>query len=157
MVEENISQEFRLNKIRWNKKLFPWSNNAKWMMNKKHKKVCITLNYIEYFLILASTITGCISVFAFTPLLSILMRVTSFAIGLKISAITAAVIKYKWIIKKKRKKLNKIVLLATSKLNSMEVLISNALIDSNISHEKFVLINNVLKEYDDMKKIKIKI
>ena len=39
----------------------------------------------------------------------------------------------------------------------MEVLISNALIDSNISHEKFVLINNVLKEYDDMKKIKIKI
>ena len=39
-----------------------------------------------------------------------------------------------------------------SKLNSREVLISKALIDSNISHDKFVLINNVLKEYDITKK-----
>ena len=33
----------------------------------------------------------------------------------------------------------------------MEVLISKALIHSNISHDKFVLINNVLKEYGNMK------
>ena len=33
----------------------------------------------------------------------------------------------------------------------MEVLISKALIDSNISHDEFVLINNVLKEYGNMK------
>ena len=39
-----------------------------------------------------------------------------------------------------------------SKLNSRKVLISKALIDSNISHDKFVLINNVLKEYDITKK-----
>ena len=37
------------------------------------------------------------------------------------------------------------VLLAKSKLNSIEVLISKKLIDSNISHDEFVLINNVLK------------
>ena len=43
------------------------------------------------------------------------------------------------------------VLLANSKLNSIEVLISKALIDSNISHDEFVLINNVLKEFYDMK------
>ena len=42
-------------------------------------------------------------------------------------------------------------MLAKSKLNSIEVLISRDLIDSNISHNKFVLINNVLKEYDNMK------
>ena len=42
-------------------------------------------------------------------------------------------------------------MLAKSKLNSIEVLISKALIDSNISHDKFVLVNNMLKEYDDMK------
>ena len=33
----------------------------------------------------------------------------------------------------------------------METLISKDLIDSYISHEKFVLVNNVLREYDDMK------
>ena len=43
-------------------------------------------------------------------------------------------------IKKKKKKHDKIVLLAKSKLNSIEVLISKALIDSSISHD-------VLKEF----------
>ena len=59
--------------------------------------------------------------------------------------------KYKSIIKKKKKKHDKIVLLAKSKVSSIEVLISKALTDSNISHEEFVLINNVLKEFYDMK------
>ena len=64
---------------------------------------------------------------------------------IKICAITTGIKKYKSIIKKKRKKHNKIVLLAKNKLNSIEVLISKALIDSYISHDEFVLINNVLK------------
>ena len=55
------------------------------------------------------------------------------------------------IIKKKKKNHDKIVLLAKSKLNSIEVLISNTLIASNVSHDEFVLINNVLKEYDHIK------
>ena len=40
---------------------------------------------------------------------------------------------------------------AKSKLNSTEVLIFNTLIDSVISHDEFVLINNVLKRYKEMK------
>ena len=42
-------------------------------------------------------------------------------------------------------------MLAKSKLNGIEVLISKALIDSVISHGEFVLISNVLKEYNEMK------
>ena len=42
-------------------------------------------------------------------------------------------------------------MLAKSKLHSMEVLISKFLIDSNISHDVFVLVNSVLKEFYDMK------
>ena len=42
-------------------------------------------------------------------------------------------------------------MLAKSKLNRIEALISKALIDLNISHDEFVLINNVLKEYNKMK------
>ena len=38
-------------------------------------------------------------------------------------------------------------MLAESKLSRIEVLISKSLINLNISHDKFVLINNVLKEY----------
>ena len=42
-------------------------------------------------------------------------------------------------------------MLAKSKLNGIEVLISTALIDSVIRHGEFVLISNVLKEYNEMK------
>ena len=42
-------------------------------------------------------------------------------------------------------------MLAKSKLNSMEVLISKALINPVMSHDEFVLIHNVLKEYSEMK------
>ena len=36
-------------------------------------------------------------------------------------------------------------------MNSVEVLVFKGLINWNISHDEFVLINNVLKEFDDMK------
>ena len=61
------------------------------------------------------------------------------------------------IIKKNEKKRAKIILLKKSKLNRIEALISKALIDSNITHDEFVLINNVLIKYDDMKEKMIKI
>ena len=54
-------------------------------------------------------------------------------------------------IKKKKRKHDEIVLPAKTKLNTIEVLISITLIDSNICHNQFVLINNVLKAYYDMK------
>ena len=99
--------------------------------------------------ILASATTGFISVAAFASLLGISIGITSSAIGSKICAINAGIKKYKPIIKKKKKTHDKIVLLAKSKLNSIEVLISKALFDSNNSHDE--LVNNMLKEYDDMK------
>ena len=114
-------------------------------MSKKYKKVCTTLNYTEHSRILASTITGCISISAFRSLVGILIGITSSAIELKIFAITPAIKKYKSIIDKQKKKHDKMVLLAKSKLNSIEVLISKSLIDSVISHYQFLLINNVLK------------
>ena len=43
------------------------------------------------------------------------------------------------------------MLLAKAKLNSVEILISKALIDTNITHGELVSINNVSKEYDDIK------
>ena len=115
-------------------------------MSKKHKKVCTTLNYIEHFLIVASIITGCVSNSAFASLIGIPIGITSSVIGLKICAIVAEIKMYKSITKKKKKKQDKIVLLAKSKLNNVEALISKGLIDSVISHDEFVLINNVLKE-----------
>ena len=57
MVEENISQEFKLKNIDQTRNYFFKGIEQNDLMNRKHKKVCPTLNYIEHFLIIASTIT----------------------------------------------------------------------------------------------------
>ena len=72
--------------------------------------------------------------------------------GLKICAITAGIKKYKSIIKKKNKKQDEIVLLEKAKSNAIEIVISKSLIDVFISHDEFVSVDNVLREYNEMKK-----
>ena len=51
----------------------------------------------------------------------------------------------------KKKKYNKIVMLARSKLNSIESKISEALINNEISHEDFMIIINKEKKYRKLK------
>ena len=53
----------------------------------------------------------------------------------------------KLIIKKKKTKHEKILLLAKTKLTTIEVLISRTSIVSHISHDQFVSVNNVLRDY----------
>ena len=53
--------------------------------------------------------------------------------------------KHESIIKKKKKKHCKVVLLAKTKLNSTEYLISKALIDLDISHDESILVNNCVR------------
>ena len=120
-------------------------------MSRKYKKVSTALHYTEHFITLTSTITGFSSISDFVSLLGIPIGIPSSATRLKICAIVAEIKKYKSIIKKKKEKRDKIVLLAKSKLNSTEVLISKALNDSVISDDDLALINNVLKVYNKMK------
>ena len=147
MLEENINHEFRWNKINEIRNYLIKEINQNELMSKNHQKVCTVLNYIHHSLVSNSTITGCVSI----TLVGISIGIASSTIGLKICVITAGIKKYKSIIKKKRRKNNKIVLLAKSKLNSIEVLIFEALTDLNISQDEFILMNNVLKELYDMK------
>ena len=69
------------------------------LMSKKPKKVCSTLSYIEHLLILASAVTGCVSISAFSSLICLSIDITSCGV-----AITAVIKKYKPIIKIKKKK-----------------------------------------------------
>ena len=84
MAEENISQKFRLKNIDETRNYFLKEIEQNELMSKKQKRVCTTLNYIEHFLILSSTIAGCISISAFASLLGIPLGITSSAIGLNI-------------------------------------------------------------------------
>ena len=89
-------------------------------MSKKRKEICTTLNYSEHFLILSSTITWCVSISASASLVGVSVGITSSAIGLRYCSRTAGTKKYKSIIKKKKKKHDKIVFLTKSELNSIK-------------------------------------
>ena len=118
---KNLSQEIRLKNISETRNYLPEEVNQNKLISRKHKKVCTTLNYIEHILILASTITGCISISDFAYLIGVSIGITSSAIGSKMCTIAARVKRFKSIIKKKKKKHDKIVLLTKPKLNSREV------------------------------------
>ena len=64
-------------------------------MSKKNKKVCRVLNYIDHSLLAICTITGCVSISAFTSLVVIPIGITSTPVGLKICVIAVGIKKYK--------------------------------------------------------------
>ena len=82
MVEENLSQQFRLKNIDEIGNYFVGKIHQNELINKKHK----TLSYIEHFIILASVVITCISVSAFTPLRGVLLGIASPAIDCAITA-----------------------------------------------------------------------
>ena len=70
---------------------------------------------------------------------------------IKICAIIAGIKRYKSIIKKKRKKQDNVSFSGKNKLNTVKVLISKVTIDSYINHGEVLSVNNLLREYNEMK------
>ena len=79
----NIAEEFELKNIDEKRNYFFEELEQNELMSKKHKKVCVTVDYIEHFFILASTVTGCISISAFDSLVVISIGITSSVIVLE--------------------------------------------------------------------------
>ena len=89
-----MSQEFRLKTMDETRYYFPEEIKQNELMSRKHKMVCVSLNYIEDVFILVSTITGCISISAFASLVGVSIGIRSSVIGLKIFAIAVRTKKY---------------------------------------------------------------
>ena len=96
--------------------------------------------------------TGSKSISAFTLLVCVCVGITSSVVRIEICVITAGTKKYKSITKKKHKKHDKIVFLGKDTFNTIELLNSEVLIYSHISHDKFVSVHNALRGYYEMKK-----
>ena len=102
-------------------------------------------------MIVLSETSSRVSVISFTIITGAPVGMASASLTLLFSLTTGMVKKLLNITRNKKKKHDKILMLAKSKLNSIEALISQALIDMDISHEEFVAI---LKEKDKYEKIK---
>ena len=87
----------------------------------------------------------------FTSIVGAPVGITSANPTLFFSLTTGIAKKLLNITRNKKKKHDKILMLAKSKLNSIETLISQALIDMEISHEEFITILNEKDKYEKMK------
>ena len=125
-------QQFRLNKINEIKDYFVAEIKKRELLSKRLSKYIASFDYLEKSLIVLSVATGRISTASFATVTGAPVRMMSASCSLAFSITTGIV---KMVLKTTRNKKKKHVMLARSKLNSIESKISETLINNEISHE----------------------
>ena len=152
-IYPNLSdqQQFRLNKINEIKDYFVAEIKERELMSKRISKYIASFDYFDKSLIVLSVATGSISIASFATVIGAPAGIIGASCGLTFSITSGFVKKFLKTIRNKKKKHNKIVMLARSKLNSIESKISEALINNEISHQDFMTIINQEKKYRELK------
>ena len=120
-------------------------------MSKRLSKYIASFDYFDKSLIVLSVTTGSISIASFATVIGAPVGIISASFSLAFSISTGIIKKLLKTTRNKKKKHNKIVMLARSKLNSIESKISEALINNEISHEDFMTVINEEKNYREIK------
>ena len=113
--------------------------------------ICYFFNYIDKILIVLCATSGGVSIISFSSVIGAPVGIASASFSLIFSLATGMVKKLLDITRKKKKKHDEIFMLAKSKFNSIHTLISQALIDMDISHEEFITILKEKDRYEMMK------
>ena len=143
--------KFRLDEISKIENYFIEEINQRKSCSKKLSKYVAVFDYIDKILIVLSATTGGVSICSFTSVVGAPVGIASASFTLIFSLTTGIIKKLLSITRNKKKKHDKILMLAKSKLDSIETLVSQALIDMEISHEEF---NVIIREKQKYEKIK---
>ena len=122
--------KFRLYEIKKIENYFINEINQRKSYSKKLSKYVTEFDYIDKILIILSATTGGVSIFSFTSVIGAPARIASASFTLIFSITTGIVKKLLKITRNKKKKHHEILMLAKSKFNSIETLISQALNDT---------------------------
>ena len=144
-------QHFRLNKINEIKDYFAAEIKERELMSKILSKYMAFCNYFDKSLIVLSATSCSISIASFATVIGTPVGIASASLSLRFSLFAGIVKKLLKTTRNKKKKHNKIIMLARSKLNSIESKVSEALINSEITCEDFMIIVNEEKIYRELK------
>ena len=149
----NLSEQtkFRLSEIIRIENYFHQEINQRKSCSKKLSKYGVAFDYIDQALIVLSVTSSGVSINSLTSIVGAPVGIGSASLALFFSLTTGIVKKLLNLTRNKKKKHNKILMLAKRKFSSIETLISQALIDMDISHGEFV---TILKEKDKYEKMK---
>ena len=144
-------QQFRLNKINEIKDYFLAEIRERELISKNISKYIASLDYFDKSLNVLSILSGGLSIASFSSVIGALAGITGASCSFTFSITSGFIKRFLKTIRNKKKKHNKIVMLARSKLNSIESKISKALMDNEISHKDFETIINEEKKYRELK------
>ena len=118
---------------------------------KKISKYIVAFDYADKLFIILSASFGAVSIISHATVVGIPVGIAGASLTLIFTVTTGVVKKLLNIMRKKKKKHNKIITIARNKLNIIETLISQALIDFDISHEEFSKIIYEKNNYEQIK------
>ena len=143
--------KLRLHEIKNIENYFINEVNERKSYSKKLNKSITIFDYIDKILISLRATTSGISIISFTSVIKLSVGIVSANFTLIFSLSAGIIKKLLNMTRNKKEKHDKILMLAESKLNSIETLISEALNDLNITHEEFKMILNEKDKYERTK------
>ena len=154
MNKINLSEQtkFQLDEISKIKNYFIEEISQRKLYSKRLNKYVTAFDYIDKVLIALSATSGGVSIISFKSIIGAPVGIASASFTLIFSLTAGIVKKLLNITRKKKKKHDKILMLAKSKLSSIDTLMSQVLIDMETSHEEFIKILNEKDRYEKIKK-----
>ena len=156
--ELNDLTKYRLDEINNIKEYFNTEIKERKDIIKKISKYIVAFDYADKVFITLSASFGTLSIASYAAVLAIPAGIGGASLTLIFTITTGVVKTLLNVTRKKKKKHNKIIALARSKLNIIENLISQALIDFEITHEELSKIiyekNNYEQIIDNIKSVK---
>ena len=140
-------QQCRLNKINEIKDYFAAEIKERESMSKRLSKYIASFDYFDKSLIVLCVTTGSISIASFATVTGAPVGIVCASFSLEFSISTEIIKKLLKTTRNTKKKQNKIIMLARSKLNSIKIKISEALTNNEINHEDFTTIINEETKY----------
>ena len=151
IIELTDVNKYRLDEINKIRDYFDNETKERKDIIKKLNKYLVRFDYLDKIFITLSASFGTLSIASYTSVVGIPAGITGASLTLVFTIGTCISKSLLKLTKKRKKKHNKIIILAKNKLNTIDTLLSSALNDSEISHEEFTNIINEENIYEIMK------
>ena len=151
IIELTDVNKYRLDEINEIRDYFNNEIKERKDITKKLNKYLVSFVYLDKIFITLSASFGMLSIVSYASVIGISAGITGASLTLVFTIGTGISKSLLKLTKKRKKKHNKIIVLAKNKLNMIDTLLSSALNDSEISHEEFTNIINEANIYENIK------
>ena len=150
-IRINSMNNYRLNEINKAKDYFNNEINERKDITKKLNKYIVSFDYFDKIFITLSASFGTLSIASHATVIGIPAGIVAASLTLILTISTSKNKSLLRVTKKRKKKPNKIIALAKSKLNMIDTLLSSALNDYKIKHQEFTDIITEKNTYENIK------